>query len=70
MSTINRIKEAVKAGVKIKSIADKSEVSYSKIASAVNPAKYKYKGDPKFDRFELARINEALDAISAAFSAQ
>ena len=68
MSTINRIKEAVKAGVKIKSIAEKSEVSYFRIASVVNPKKYK--GESKFDRFEEERISKALDAISAAFSAQ
>ena len=64
MSTINRIKEAVKAGVKIKAIADKSEVSYYRIASIVSPPKYK--GESKLDRFEEERINQAIDSIKSA----
>lgn len=61
MHTKDRIKEAVKAGVKIKSIADKAEVSYYRISSVVNPTAYK--SETNFDRFEDARINEALDDI-------
>ena len=61
MNTKNRIKEAVKAGVKIKSIADKAEVSYYRLSSVVKPSVYK--SETKFDRFEEDRINKALDDI-------
>lgn len=64
MNTKERIKEAVKAGVKIRSIADKAELSYYRISSVVNPKSYK--SETKFDRFEEARINEALDNIKNA----
>lgn len=61
MNIKERIKEAVKAGVKIKSIADKAEVSYYRISSVVNPKSYK--SETNFDRFEEERINKALDEI-------
>lgn len=65
MNTKERIKEAVKAGVKIKSIADKAEVSYYRVSSVVNPTVYK--SETKFDRFEEERINKALDDIKNVF---
>ncbi len=68
MNINERIRAAVKAGVKMKTIASKAEVSNYRLASVVNPKKYK--GESKFDRFEEERISKALDAISAAFSAQ
>ena len=65
MSIKERIKDAVESGVKIKSISDKAEVSYFRIKSVVNPESYK--GESNFDRFEEARINEALDKIKSSF---
>jgi len=65
MNTKDRIKQAANAGVKIKTIADKAEVSYFRIKSVVNPDKYR--GETNFDRFEEARINEALDEIKSTF---
>ena len=66
MSVNNRIKKAVLAGVKAKTIATKSGVSYFRISSVVNPEKYR--GASKFDIYEEARINKALDKIAAALA--
>lgn len=63
MNIKERIKKAVKAGVKAKSIANKAEVSYYRISSVVNPSSYK--SETKFDRFEEDRISKALDEIKA-----
>lgn len=65
MNTKDRIKQAVSAGVKIKTIAGKAEVSYFRIKSVVNPDKYR--GETDFDRFEDERINDALDSIKDSF---
>lgn len=65
MNTKDRIKDAVKSGVKIKSIADKAEVSYFRLKSVINPEACK--GESSFDRFEEARINKALDKIKSSF---
>ncbi|AHK11647.1 hypothetical protein S141_1 [Shewanella sp. phage 1/41] len=65
MNTKARIKDAVKSGVKIKSISDKAEVSYFRLKSVINPLKYK--GETSFDRFEEDRINKALDDIKGSF---
>jgi len=60
-----RIKKAALLGVKMKRVASMSEVSYYRISSVVNPEKYS--SNPKFDRFEEVRINEALDTIKNGF---
>lgn len=65
MNIKDRIRKAVKAGVKAKSIADKAEVSYYRISSVINPNSYK--SETKFDRFEEDRISKALDEIKATF---
>ena len=57
-----RIRKAVKGGIKMKTIADKSGVSYYRVSSVINPAKYK--GESSFDKYETKRINEALDLIA------
>lgn len=64
MDVNSRIKKAVKGGIKAKTIADKSDVSYYRISSVVNPETYK--GESKFDKYETKRINDALDKIAAA----
>lgn len=61
MNTNERIKNAVKNGVSAKSIASAAEVSYFRLKSIINPESYG--GESSFDRFEEARINEALDQL-------
>lgn len=65
MNVKDRIKDAVNNGVKIKTISEKAEVSYFRLKSIVNPKACK--GESNFDRFEEARINEALDEIKNSF---
>lgn len=64
MNVNDRIREAAKVGIKLKTIADKAEVSYYRIASVVNPDKYR--SESTFDRFETERINKAIDEIKNA----
>lgn len=64
MNVNERIREAAKVGIKLKTIADKAEVSYYRIASVVNPDKYR--SESTFDRFETERINKAIDEIKNA----
>ncbi len=64
MSINTRIKDAVTAGVKAKSIADKSGVSYFRISSVVNPEKYR--GESKFNEEETKKIEDALSSIKEA----
>lgn len=66
MNTKERLRAAVKAGVKIKVISEKAEVSYFRLKSVIKPSSYN--GESNFDRFEEARINDALDSIAAALS--
>ena len=61
MSIENRIRNAVNNGVTVKSIASRAEVSYFRLKSVINPSSYG--GSSSFDRFEEARINEALDEL-------
>lgn len=61
MDVNDRIRKAVKGGIKPKTIADKSDVSYYRIASVVNPGAYK--GESKFDKYETKRIEDALTSI-------
>ena len=65
MNTHERIKNAVNSGVSAKSIASTAEVSYFRLKSIINPESYR--GESSFDRFEEARINEALDKIKNSF---
>ena len=65
MNVKDRIKDAVNNGVKIKTISEKAEVSYFRLKSIINPKACK--GESNFDRFEEARINEALDSIKNSF---
>ena len=65
MNVKDRIKDAANNGVKIKTISDRAEVSYFRLKSVINPEAYK--GESNFDRFEEARINEALDSIKNSF---
>jgi len=61
---INRIKSAVKAGVKMKTIAECSDVTYYRLASVVNTDSYRQATTFKCD--EIKRINTALDSIKDA----
>lgn len=65
MNVKERIRSAVNNGVTAKSISEKAEVSYYRLKSITNPEAYK--GESNFDRFEEARINEALDSIKNSF---
>lgn len=65
MNVKDRIKEAVNNGVTAKAISAKAEVSYYRLKSVIKPESYK--GESNFDRFEEARINEALDSIKNSF---
>lgn len=64
MSVNERIRSAVEAGIKMRTIASKAEVSYYRISSVVNPDKYK--GESSFDKHESKRINDAIDSIKSA----
>lgn len=64
MNVNERVRSAVEAGVKIKTIASKADVSYYRISSVVNPARYK--GESSFDKYETKRINDAIDLIKGA----
>ena len=66
MQVNERIRKAVHSGIKRKTIADKSDVSYYRISSVINPAKYK--GESSFDKYETKRINKALDLIAKALA--
>tara|TARA_R110000772_G_scaffold9816_1_gene31934 strand:- start:348 stop:551 length:204 start_codon:yes stop_codon:yes gene_type:complete len=66
MNINERIRKAVSGGIKMKTIADKSDVSYYRVSSVINPAKYK--GESNFDKYETKRINEALDLIAKSLS--
>ena len=66
MSVNKRIKDAVLAGVKAKTIATNSGVSYFRVSSVVNPKKYR--GESKFNDEEAKRINDALDKIAQALA--
>lgn len=61
MNVNDKIKKAVKGGIKPKTISDKSDVSYYRIASVINPEAYK--GESKFDKHETKRIEDALTSI-------
>lgn len=62
-STSQRIIRAVDgAGVKPNLLAAKAEVSLYRLKSVVWPDIYK--GNPTFDKYELQRINKALDEIA------
>lgn len=61
---IERINSAVAAGVKIKSIAAESGVSYFRIASVINVKAYRYK--TSFNKDEILRIHKSLDFIKEA----
>lgn len=63
---INRIKSAVKAGVKTKSIATKSGVSYFRVSSVVNTESYRQ--CTKFTDEEATSINTVLDGIQSALN--
>ena len=62
---IDRVKKAVEAGVKIKTIAEKSGITYFRIASVVNTKSYRQ--STKFTDDEANVINTELDAIKATF---
>tara|TARA_R110000851_G_scaffold60415_3_gene139459 strand:- start:5535 stop:5738 length:204 start_codon:yes stop_codon:yes gene_type:complete len=62
----DRIRKAVNGGIKMKTIADKADVSYYRVSSVINPEKYK--GESSFDKYETKRINDALDLIAAALT--
>lgn len=66
MSVNDRIRKAVNGGIKMKTIADKADVSYYRVSSVINPEKYK--GESSFDKYETKRINEALDKIAKALA--
>ncbi|AUG84977.1 hypothetical protein MAELSTROM_58 [Pseudoalteromonas phage Maelstrom] len=61
MNVNERIRIVVQSGIKMKTIADKADVSYYRLSSVVNPEKYK--GESKFDKYESKRINDAIDSI-------
>ncbi len=61
MNVNDKIRKAVSGGIKPKTIADKAEVSYYRVASVVNPESYK--GESKFDKYETKRIEDALASI-------
>lgn len=63
-ATIDRIKNAVSAGIKIKTIADSSGITYFRIASVVNTSAYRY--STSFSLAEMKRIHKAFDAIRDA----
>lgn len=58
---IERINSSVSAGVKIRAIADKSLISYFRIASVINVKAYRYK--TSFNKDEISQIHKALDVI-------
>lgn len=63
---IERIKKAVKAGVKIKVISDGVEdMSYFRVSSVINPEAYRQ--CTKFTEREAKEINTVLDNIKNAF---
>ena len=61
---IKRITSASEVGVKTRFIAEKSDITYFRIASVINTKSYRYK--TTFTNDEAARINEVLDTIKAA----
>ncbi len=65
MNVKDRIREAVNNGVTAKAISAKAEVSYYRLKSIINPKACR--GESNFDRFEEARIHEALDSIKNSF---
>ena len=66
MNVNDRIRKAVNGGIKMKTIADKADVSYYRISSVINPEKYK--GESQFDKYETKRINDSLDSIAKALA--
>jgi DNA-binding LacI/PurR family transcriptional regulator len=66
MDVNDRIRKAVKGGIKMKTIADKAGVSYYRVSSVINPLKYK--GESSFDKYETKRINEALETIAKSLA--
>jgi hypothetical protein len=66
MNINERIRKAVKGGIKMKTIAVKSDVSYYRISSVINPEKYK--GESSFDKYETKRIIDALESIAKALA--
>lgn len=64
MNVNERIRIVVESGIKMKTIADKADVSYYRVSSVVNPDRYK--GESKFDKYEAQRINDAIDEILAS----
>jgi uncharacterized protein YqfB (UPF0267 family) len=58
---IKRINSAVSAGVKIKTIAENSEITFFRLASVVNTKSYRTRS--RFTDLEVTRINETLDQI-------
>ena len=65
MNVKTRVKRAVESGVKIKTIADMTGVSYFRLSSIVSPDKYR--GETNLSEIEAAQINKALDDIKATF---
>lgn len=61
---IERIKSAVSAGVKIAVIAEKSGITYFRMASVVNTKSYRQ--CTKFTGVEVVIINNELDKIQSA----
>jgi len=61
---IERIKSAVGAGVKIAVIAEKTGITYFRMASTVNSSAYRQ--CTKFTDSEVKIIHKALDSIKEA----
>lgn len=61
---IERIKSAVNAGLKIAVIAEKTGITYFRMASTVNTDAYRQ--CTKFTDSEVKTINTALDSIKEA----
>ena len=66
MDVNDRIRMAVIAGIKMKTISDRAGVSYYRVSSVISPEKYK--GESSFDKYETERINSALDKIAQVLS--
>lgn len=63
--TIERIKSAVGAGMKIRTIAENTSITYYRMASVVNPKSYRQ--STSFSDDECKQINNALDKIKSSF---
>ena len=61
---IERIKKAVSAGVKIKTLAERSGITFFRMASVVNAKSYRT--CTTFTDEEVVRVNHAIDLIKKA----